>query len=46
MRERRILGKAVRYSDSGAPCVFDFAWLSRDEAMAKWDELGLSDEDF
>lgn len=46
VRERRILGKAVRYSVSGVPCVFDFAWLGRDEAVAKWDELGLADEDF
>lgn len=46
MKERRIPGKAFRYSVSGAPCVFDFAWLDDNEAAAKWDELGLTDEDF
>ncbi len=46
MKERRLLGIPVRYSVSGDPCVFDFAWLDRKEAAAKWEELGLTDEDF
>lgn len=45
-KERRILGLPLRYSVSGDPCVFDFAWLGREQAAAKWDELGLTDEDF
>lgn len=45
-KERRILGLPFRYSQSGDPCVFDFAWLNREEAAAKWDELDLTDEDF
>lgn len=45
-KERRILGVPFRYSVPGDPCVFDFAWLDREEAAAKWDELGLTDEDF
>jgi hypothetical protein len=45
-KERRILGFPFRYSVSGDPCVFDLAWLDREEAAAKWDELGLTDGDF
>jgi len=45
MKERRFLGMPFRYSVSGDPCVFDFAWLDRNEAAAKWEELGLTDED-
>lgn len=45
-KERRILGMPVRYSVPGDPCVFDFAWLDREEAAAKWDELRLTDGDF
>lgn len=43
---RRILGLPFRYYLSGDRCVFDFEWLDREEAAAKWDELGLTDEDF
>ena len=46
MRERRLLGKTFRYSVSGEPHVFDFAWLDRSKAAAKWEELGLTDDDF
>lgn len=46
MKERRVLGKTFRYSVAGDHCVFDFAWLDRNEAAVKWDELGLTDEDF
>ena len=46
LKEHRVLGVTFRYSVSGDPCVFDFAWLDRNEAAAKWDELGLTDEDF
>jgi len=45
-KERRILGVPFRYSVSGDPCAFDFAWLDREEAAAKWDEIGLTDGDF
>ena len=44
--ERRILGVPTRYSVSGDPCVFDFAWLNREEAAAQWDNLGLTDQLF
>ncbi|MFC6705474.1 hypothetical protein [Flexivirga alba] len=46
VRERRILGKVFRYSVSGDSCEFDFEWLDRDQAAAKWEELGLADDDF
>lgn len=46
LKEHRVLGVTFRNSVSGDPCVFDFAWLDRNEAAAKWDELGLTDEDF
>ncbi len=45
-KERRFLGIPFRYSESGDRCVFDFAWLGREAAAAKWDELGLTDDDF
>jgi hypothetical protein len=45
-KERRFLGLPFRYSVPGDPCVFDFAWLDREEAAAKWEELGLTDEHF
>lgn len=43
---RRVLGLPFRYSVSGDSRVFEFAWLGREQAAAKWDELGLRDEDF
>lgn len=46
MKVRRFLGMSFRYSVSGDPCVFDFAWLEPNEAAAKWEELGLTDDDF
>ena len=46
MKVRRFLGMPFRYSVSGDPCVFDFSWLKPDEAAAKWEELGLTDDDF
>lgn len=30
----------------GEPQVYDFAWLPASEAAAKWQELGLTDDDF
>lgn len=45
VREPRILGRVFRFSVSGTPCVFDFTWLDRDEAAAKWDDIGLTDDD-
>lgn len=30
----------------GEPQVYDFAWLPSGEAAAKWQELGLTDNDF
>lgn len=45
-KERRIFGLPFRYSVPGDDCVFDFSWLQREEAAAKWDELGLTDGDF
>ena len=46
MKERRILGKTIRYSVPGEPCIFDFHWLDDNEAAAKWLELGVTDDDF
>lgn len=45
-KERRVLGVRFRYSVPGDDCTFDFAWLDREAAAAKWNELGLRDEDF
>lgn len=46
-RERRSLfGRRIRYTQTGPRCVFDFAWLPKDEAEAIWRELGLADADF
>lgn len=45
-RVRRFLGMNFRYSESGEPRVFDFAWLDPDEAAEKWNELGLTEDDF
>lgn len=45
-KERRVFGIPFRYSVYGPNCVFDFAWLDREQAAATWDELGLTDEDF
>jgi len=44
--ERRFLGRRISSSLPGAPLTFDFAWLSADQARAKWSELGLVDSDF
>ena len=44
--QKRFLGMTFRYSQSGPPCVYDFAWLPADEAAEKWTDLGLVDSDF
>lgn len=46
LERRGLFGRWVRYTRPGPRCVFDFAWLPRDEATAKWRELGLADSDF
>lgn len=45
-RTKSILGRPFRYEEGGDPQVYEFAWLPPDEASAKWEELGLTDDDF
>jgi hypothetical protein len=44
--EMRFLWWRIKSSRPGPECTFEFEWLPRDEAAAKWQELGLVDRDF
>ncbi len=44
--EGRFLGFRSVRSMPGPPCRYEFAWLPVVEAAAKWEQLGLVDEDF
>lgn len=46
MKQGRFLGRRFTYSQIGPPVLYDFAWLSIDEAAATWSRLGLTDSDF
>lgn len=46
-KERRgWFGRRIKYTEQGEPLRYEFAWLLPDEAAGKWDELGLTDNDF
>jgi len=43
---RCLFGRTIHSSQAGPARVFEFAWLSSDDAATKWRELGLEDSDF
>jgi hypothetical protein len=46
LERRGLFGRRVNATRTGPRCVFEFAWLPRDEAAAMWRELSLADSDF
>ena len=43
---RGWFGRTIKHAERGTPRRYEFAWLTPDEAAAKWLELGLTDNDF
>ena len=46
VKRRGLFGRTINSIQRGPRCVFEFAWLPRDEAATMWRELGLENSDF